>query len=70
MEIKSWAIVIISLIIVQVIVGFMFDFTVGKSPNVLSDKSVQEVEETVEGSKIDDQFNILEGWISGVQAES
>lgn len=70
MEIKSWAIVIISLIVVQVIVGFMFDFTVGKSPNVLSDKSVQEVEETVEGSKIDAQFNILEGWISGVQAES
>lgn len=70
MEIKSWAIVIISLIVVQVIVGFMFDFTVGKSPNVLSDKSVQEVEETVEGSKIDNQFNILEGWISGVQAES
>lgn len=70
MEIKSWAIVIISLIVVQVIVGFMFDFTVGKSPNVLSDKYVQEVEETVEGSKIDTQFNILEGWISGVQAES
>lgn len=61
MEIKSWAIVIISLIVVQVIVGYMFDFTVGKSPNVLSDKSVQEVEETVEGSKIDTQFNILEG---------
>lgn len=70
MEIKSWAIVIISLIIVQIIVGFMFDFTVGKSPNVLSDKSVQEVEETVEGSKIGTQFNILEGWISGAQAES
>lgn len=70
MEIKSWAIVIISLIVVQVIVGFMFDFTVGKSPNVLSDKSVQEVEETVEGSKIDTQFNILEGLISGVHAES
>ena len=70
MEIKSWAIVIISLIVVQVIVGFMFDFTVGKSPNVLSDKSVQEFEETVEGSKIDTQFNILEGLISGVQAES
>lgn len=70
MEIKSWAIVIISLVVVQVIVGFMFDFTVGKSPNVLSDKSVQEVEETVEGSKIDTQFNILEDWISGVQAES
>ena len=70
MEIKSWAIVIISLIVVQVIVGSMFDFTVGKSPNVLSDKSVQEVEETVEGSKIDAQFNILEGWISGVQTES
>lgn len=69
MEIKSWAIVIISLIVVQVIVGFMFDFTVGKSPNVLSDKSVQEVEETVEGSKIGTQFNILEGWISGAQAE-
>lgn len=70
MEIKSWAIVIISLIVVQVIVGSMFDFTVGKSPNVLSDKSVQEFEETVEGSKIDTQFNILEGWISGVQTES
>ena len=70
MDIKSWAIVIISLVVVQVIVGFMFDFTVGKSPNVLSDKSVQEVEETVEGSKIDTQFNILEDWISGVQAES
>lgn len=70
MEIKSWAIVIISLIVVQIIVGFMFDFTVGKNPNVLSDKSVQEVEEAVEGSKIDTQFNILEGLISGVQAES
>lgn len=70
MEIKSWAIVIISLTVVQVIVGSMFDFTVGKSPNVLSDKSVQEVEETVKGSKIDTQFNILESWISGVQAES
>lgn len=70
MEIKSWAIVIISLIVVQAIVGSMFDFTVGKSPNVLSDKSVQEVEETVKGSKIDTQFNILESWISGVQAES
>lgn len=70
MEIKSWAIVIISLIVVQVIVGFMFDFAVGRSPNVLSDKSVQEVEEAVEGSKIGTQFNILEGWISGAQAES
>ena len=70
MEIKSWAIVIISLIVDQAIVGSMFDFTVGKSPNVLSDKSVQEVEETVKGSKIDTQFNILESWLSGVQAES
>lgn len=70
MNIKSWAIVIISLIVVQVVVGFMFDFTVGKSPNVLSDKSVQEFEETVEGSKIDTQFNTLEGWISGEHAES
>lgn len=70
MNIKSWAIVIISLVVVQVIVGFMFDFTVGKSPNVLSDKSVQEFEETVEGSKIGTQFNTLEGWISGEQAES
>lgn len=69
MTIKSWTIIIISLIVVQVIVGQMFDFTIGRSPNVLSDKSISEVEEVLEGSKVDRQFSFLDKLIAGDKTE-
>lgn len=68
MTIKSWAIIIISVIVVQIIVGQMFNFTVGRSKTVLSEESVTEVEEALDGSKVDQQLNILDRMVQGDKA--